>query len=183
MSSLFGCLLFLVEVGTRIFRVAPTQIEQLYVTTPQLYGLSNVDVPYRSYSFVVFFALWVKQWIFRLGPTKSKPLLAYPLLIPSFFRASCRQCRPSTKKGGIYHGDPGFQKKQQQLNKAGLVSRGPVGVAAAAKLPSSGPEERARGSRRSTSSSPCAPVCALERWIFMWRVTRNPQISRHEMKP
>ena len=32
----------------------------------------------------------------------------YPLLqIPAFFRVSCR---PSTKKGGIYRGNPGFSK-------------------------------------------------------------------------
>ena len=44
----------------------------------------------------------------------------YPLHpIPTFFRVSCR---PSTKKGGIYHGKPGFQKNT--LEKAGIWSKG-----------------------------------------------------------
>ena len=38
---------------------------------------------------------------------------------PVFFRVSCR---PSTRKGGVYHGKPGFPKNT--LKQAGILSRG-----------------------------------------------------------
>ena len=45
----------------------------------------------------------------------------YPLLqIPGLF--SRVSCRPSTKKGGIYHGKPGFPKNAQKTT--GILSRG-----------------------------------------------------------